>query len=399
MQLEPEDKELIKITNEVFNSMVDFVKKKAERYNLYIKYPFIKTTYQLVFAYILEMSKLDKPDRFIFYKRNSFNINGTEVPVRFKFFIHDFKSAGSHDLGNFNEPDTLIYYEKPSTWPFINIYIPKIHISAIQDNKLVNNYIVKYIHDLKETIIHELGHAYDFWSKKYKSTSSGTILRNSYKYINYFIYFMSTVELRQLEREAVLSYRNIIHKAKSAASKRKMSSFIKSVVNVPDLVEKAKSKDSFANVYGRILYSRLFDHYPEDADLISMYNMMADKKEYRKFIFLYIMLCLFPKSKYGRLAKNDYDYINFRSLLKIKTKRETGKTAIQKYSTIYMYITSAIHYLENHAMFSDYKIEAAKRCFSDLVIDYAFSSIDDAKKLYDLVKSFKQGQDTERLKS
>lgn len=393
MNLDTEDKGLIKATNSVFNSLVDFVKVKAEKYDLYAKYPFIKTTYQLVFAYILELSKKDKVDHFVFYKRDVYNINGTEVLIKFKFYIHDFKKDKNHQyFGLFIEPDQPVYFEKASTWPSINVYLPKLDNAILQDSRVVTNRILKYINDLKESIIHELGHAYDFWSSKYRPNAASSILRDSYKYINFFIYFMSTMELRQMEREIAITYRRIVHDNKSAAARRKTSNFIKSVINVPGMIDEYKNKDSYTNVYARVLYSRLFRTYPQNDNLVTMYESMKGKKEHRKFIFLYIMLNVFPRSKYGKVAKNDYDYRNFKALLDIKCRRK-GMTAKQYYAAIYRYITSAIHYMENNAMYADYYIDEAKRCFSDIVVDYAFESVDEAKKLYELVKSYKRSSD------
>lgn len=388
MNVDTVDNDLIKGTNTIFSA---FIKKMAldgrasveanapwmtERFNL-------KTSYQISFVYFQILTDSLKPGRSIFYSTFKLKIGPDILPVRVQFKLYDGDTEDGYFKPSNIASETGVYYSKKSTWPIIMINIRRPALSKSNFTKYMMNYMLQ----LKYTILHELGHAYDYWVDNFKDLDSPSINSSSTDALKYILYFLNPSELSSFFKECIGLYRDEAKRMKSKANRRKTSLFIKNLVNTRQL-EEYEDKSSFTSIVARNLAARL-SHYDlqmqvDNFNLIALYRRLVteDLPAHKMFIFLYVMLIILPRSNYKHLI-NSRDYRNFVAAQDEISRQYYNIPVKTRLSTVYRYLTAAVYRLSKCTN----KNSAYYKCRQMICDDNLANVLDnpeETKKLLDL---------------
>lgn len=356
MNVDDINNDLIKGTKVIFNS---FVKKMAEDGKALVqsKIPYLtennlRTDYQVAYVYLSLLANT-KMGRTLFYATYKIKIGPDIVPVRVRFILSDKSKKSSTTNGYFIKSqkgqEMGVYYEKKSTWPSVVIYVYPPRVIRISFTQSMMNYMLK----MKYTILHEVGHAYDYWRDTFKDIEdSDNIPGRSTDLLSYIMYFLHPSELSSFLKECYALYRDEIKRLKSKANRRKNSLFIRKLVDT-SRVNDYQNGPSFPTIVGQMLVSRLekrnfLQLSPKDnLSLISLYRQLVvnDTSADTMFIFLYTMLVILPRSPYKHLL-DTRDYRNFTQAQDALSRQHDNMPIKSKLKAVYRYLSVTAHRLQ-----------------------------------------------------
>lgn len=336
------------------DALVDYISAKYS-VMLLNKYPFVKTKYELILAYINYKSLLSKSRHKnkklynIFSKGFKAKIGSKNVKLKIRLNLVPDNQALTH--GDY-ESKAYTFYTSGSErkWPIINLDIP--HLKEYWKGS-TRAFIYK-INDMRYTLTHELTHAMqehvlekdmdEVQIKKLKSDMG----------LNYILYYLNPTEIEAKLYEAFSKFktlnaqwspkqkRNYMYRRHGVEEFKDLEGytfFIKNVANPtgrkPDF-NTGRPEYSYTNILAQLIYydfgAKGFEkHNFKRLNAIETDLLIEDRYD-QLYILKYILLKVLPTTKFYNYVKNDTDYNLFAS--KYRKENIDG---------IWKYITAAVN--------------------------------------------------------
>lgn len=397
--------EIKSIVNSFTSELIEYINKKY--YNKLINlYPYIKTTGELICAYIAYKTKYqrskqkDKELYKIFAK--GFKTSVLNKPLYVKIILNIYPQNNIHFNRGHYETRAYIKQTYSSTrkWPIIMVNTPQI---LNFDERIIGSIAYK-LEDIKSVLTHELTHAIQeqLWQRDENAPHINLI--KSMSGINYVSYYMHKDEIDARLNQAYALYQKKKNQTKSSAQKRNFMYRKWRVENVneeePNLPEKLErtakvplikksledyTSDNISTKFTNILSDIIVSDLTKDAILSNTYNTLSKALEYFNitkeyklfFIMRYIFFVYLPQTKFINICKFEDDYI--------KAKKVFGKSDVE---LMWKYISAAINTTINEYNSPNFDTVRALEKMREIgKTGEPFKGIQEAKALYDFISS------------
>ena len=309
------DKEILNTANEFLDSFANMI---IDKYLLKLKshFPFIKSKYDLILAYIMYKTKTTQnktgKSSIIFSKgfKISYSDKKFNLKLVFKLLGPNVKSVLS---GGYLPTSSInINSKRKNQWPIIEVIIPRIKsFSDIKDDKLNFDAMRYRVDAIRNTLVHEITHAIEH--NIFKKIPDYNTVNYIAKYLcsNFINYYIQTQENKgKLPEEYNLykKYRKGFKRPEYERAKKYRIVLGSEYTESNNVIY--PSEFNFVNILARLIFEDVSPNsksLKEARYLLEIAKIMSHVP-HEFYILQYFMTVILPQTKYFNLVKYDEEY-------------------------------------------------------------------------------------------